>query len=183
MSKICQFSNRARNAKRSRDSGQGTRRAPTHNLLAMYADPSLLAGPTLKVKPDHPIFSHQILVLNENGTNIHHPNSFQGKKKSIKRSIRSPTGVLQTAGSQPTWGQAWTKFTLGHFPHLRLHLGTRVSKLFNEGSKRLNRARDHPRRDGMCPEDTEGQLGGLAKKGRAGIQEGKLSQGRNGSSR
>lgn len=35
----------------------------------------------------------------------------------------------------------------------------------------------------MCPEDTKGQLGGLAKKGRAGIQEGKLSQGRNGSSR
>ena len=149
----------------------------------MYADLILLAGPRLKVKPDHPISSQQILETNENGKQNSPPEFILGKTEIYKKIHLFPTGVLQTAGSQPPWGQAWSEFVLGHVPHLRLHLGTRVSKLSNEGAKPMKRVRGQPRRNRISPENTEGLLKGLERRGRAETQEGKLSEERIGRSR
>lgn len=51
----------------------------------MYADLTPLAGPTLKVKPDHPISSQRILVLNENGNLYSAPEFILGKREIYKK--------------------------------------------------------------------------------------------------
>lgn len=51
----------------------------------MYAYLILLAGPTLKVKPDHPISSQQILQTNENGKQNSSPEFILGKTEIYKK--------------------------------------------------------------------------------------------------
>lgn len=117
----------------------------------MYADLILLAGPAIKVKPDHLISSRQILELNEKGNQYASPKFILGKT-AIYKKIRS------FSNQRPA--NCWFSIYLGSglvYIHVRalppppLPLGTWVSNLFNEGSEWLRRARGHPRRNDNLP--------------------------------
>ena len=99
-------------------------RVHARNSLAMYVYLILLAGPTLKVKPDHPISSQQILQTNENGKQNSSPEFILGKTEIYKKihffSHRSPANrrLSTSLGSSLVWIRVRTRppppSALGH---------------------------------------------------------------------